>query len=267
MNTFWSQSYASWNPLATSTQDNIVINGFSLQSQYIKTSTIQESNAISLTSFDFPKNNGKGLLWYFKRWKEITLMTTVKWESVTDFNSRLDELRKNLFQEQVNLDVKTDGVIRRIKVNCTGAPKNIEHYNNTFLKMEISLTTLEPFFYELSNQTNSFLNKTTSFADAITNQGSAESDIRAYFLFNAWTAWVTTVTLAMGNNTITINESITAGDSLYINGETKEVQLNWSDIDYTWQFPFLSINTNYPNFTIDWTFDVDINILNKKNYV
>lgn len=267
MNTFWSQSYASWNPLTISVQDDIVINGFSLQNQYIKTSAINETNQISLTSFDFPKNNGRGLLWYFKRWKEIILKTTIIWSSITDFNTRLDELRKNIFQEEVNLDIKTDWVIRRIKVNCTGAPKIIEHYNNTFLTMEINFTTLEPFFYELSNQTSSFLNKTVWFTDAITNKWSAESDIRAYFLFNVWTSWVTTVTLTMWDNTITINEAITAGDSLLINGETKEVQLNWVDIDYTWQFPFLSINTNYPIFTIDWTFDVDINILNKKNYV
>ena len=182
MNLYASQTYASWDLLENSNQDNIVLNGFSLQNEFITTSFFWENNLIDSTSFDYPKSNWRWLLWYYLRWKNLNLRIKIKWDSVEDFQTRLDNFRKIFFQEEINLDVRVNWIIRRIKVNWKSAPKNLEHYNITFLNIEVSLEVLEPFFYELSNQSNSFLNKTETFDEYIINKWSAVSDLRIFIM-------------------------------------------------------------------------------------
>jgi len=267
MNTYNSQTYATWDPLVTAVQDNIVVNGFSLQNEYICTSLINEWNIIDFTHFDYPKTNWRGLLWYFNRGKKITLKTIIKWSSSSDFQARLDDLRKNIFKSEVNLDIKVDWVIRRIKVNCLSAPKIVNYFNITFLEVNIVFETLEPFFYELSNQTSTYLSKTTSFDEYIVNEWTTVSDPRIYFNFKTWISWTTSVALTIWDNTITINETISDNDALVVNGLEKTVKLNDVDVDYDWVFPFLNTDWNALNFVINWTFEVDINVINKINYV
>lgn len=267
MDTFNSRSYNSWAALSTVAQDNIVVNWFSLQNEYICTSIIDEWNIVDFTHFNYPKNNWRWLLGYFQRWKNINLSITVKWDSISDFQTRLDNLRKNIFKSEVNLDLKIDWVIRRIKVNCINAPKNLNHYNITFLQVDINFETLEPFFYELSNQTSTYLSKITSFDEYIVNEWTTVSEPRIYFNFKTWISWTTSVTLTIWDSTISIWETISDNDALVINWEEKTVKLNDIDIDYNWVFPILDINWNSLSFVINWTFEVDINVINKINYV
>lgn len=267
MFTYGQTLYASWSPLVAASQDDIVINGFWLQNEYICTSYNFEWNIMDFTHFKYPKNNWRGLLWYFNRWKKINFKIHLRWDNVSDFQSRLDNLRKYLFQPEVNLDIKIDWKVRRIKANCISAPKKINHYNITFLPIDIQLETLEPFFYELSNQTSSFLWKTSSFDEYIYNNWTAVSDPRIYFAFKTWISWTDNISINIWDRTIIINQSISDNDVLVVDCEKKTVKLNDVKVDYDGLFPELNIDWNAISFTINWTFDVDINVLNKVNYV
>lgn len=267
MNTLNSQVFAGWNPLITAEQDNIVVNGFSLQNEFICTSLLNEWNIIDFTHFDYPKNNWRGLLWYFNRGKKISLNIFLKWDSISDFQTRLDNLRKNIFKKEINLDIKVDWVIRRIKVNCLSAPKNLRNYNITFLELDLEFETLEPFFYELSNQTSTYLSKTTSFDEYIVNEWTTVSEPRIYLNFSTWISWTNSISITIWDNTISLSETINNNDALVINWQDKTVKINNIDVDYDWVFPFLDTDWNAINFTINWTFSVDINIINKINYV
>ena len=267
METFNSESYASWDALISASQDNIVVNGFSLQNENIITSFISEWNVVDLTSFDFPKSNWKWLLWYYLRGKNITLKTTVRWSSISDFQNRLDDLRKNLFKSEVNLDIKVDWVVRRIKVNCVAAPKILNNYNITFIQLDITFKTLEPYFYELSNQTSTYLSKTASFNEYIVNEWTILSEPRIYLNFKTWISWTNNISITIWDYTIIVSETIVNNDALVINCEDKTVKINDIWVDYNWLFPFLDTDWNSLNFTINGTFEVDINIINKINYI
>lgn len=266
-NSYASKSFWSWTTLSTASQEDIAINGFWLQNSNIITSFISEDNIIDFENFNFPKSNGRGFLWYYKRWKNITLNTTIKASSKEEFQDLLDELRKQIFKSESLLDIRVNWVIRRIKVNCVSSPKILNHYNITFLKLSINFETLEPFFYELSLQTNTFLNKTANFNEEITNQWTDEVFPTTYFQFKTWLSWVNSVQLKINDSTITVNETINDNDILIIDWEDKTVKLNWVDVDYNWVFPFLWITQNILTFTIAGTWSADINVLNKIIYV
>lgn len=267
MFTFNTETYTSWNPLSIWEQDDIAINGFWLQNEYIITSFLWEQNNIDFTNFDLPKTNGRGLLWYYERGKKIDLKIIVKWVDKYDFQDRLDELRKNLFIPESRLDVKYNWTIRRIKVNCLSAPKNIEHYNNTFLQLDLSFETLEPFFYDINYQTSSFLNRTANFNEEITNLWTAISETKIFLAFKTWISWVNNIIITFWDKVMTLNETITDNDVIIINWEDKTVQINWIDVDYNWVFTPLEINSNIINFTINGVYNCDINVLNKVNYI
>ena len=266
-NAYATQSFWGWSPLLTAAQDDIAINWFWLQNENITSVFQSENNIIDFEKYNFPKSNGRGFLWYYKRWKKILLKCTISWSDPVDFQSRLDEFRKQIFTQQSFLDIRVNWTIRRIKVNCISAPKILNHYNITFLNIDVTFETLDAFFYELSLQTSSFLNKTSSFNEEITNQWSDEVFPQVYFQFKTWLSWVNTVWLQINDSLITINESISDNDILIIDWENKTVTINWVNKDYTWIFPILWNSQNIINFTINWTFEVDINVLNKIVYV
>jgi len=260
-----SEVFWWWPALTTTIQEDIVYNGFWLQNNYIVTSTNNENNLIDFESFDNPFNNWRGFLSYFQRGKTISFNVTIKWDNQEDFNNRLDELRKALFQSNKNLDVKVNWEVRRIKASCISNPKNFNHFNINFLKTTIEFETLEPFFYELGYQSTNFQNKTTSFIEEISNEWSAEADLLFHFIFK--TANVSEVEVSLWENTITINETIVDWDVLVIDWENKTVKLNNIEVDYLWSFPVLWVNINLINFDITGTFDADISCLNRIFYV
>lgn len=267
MKKYWSESYASWNALLSSIQDDIVYNNFWLQNSKYIISAINEDNNIDFDSFEFPLTNWRWFLWYFQRWKKISFDLLIKWSTNEELNNNIDELRKAIFQPNKNLDIKTNWVVRRIKATCLSNPKSINHYNITFLKTKLDFETLEPFFYKLNYQTNSFLDKTENFTEEITNQWTSEALPIFFITFKNSIVWTNSIEVEIWENSIIINQTINTWDTLIINWETKEVKYNWTIIDYDWVFPYLWVNWNSINFIINWTFTIDIILLNKIYYV
>jgi hypothetical protein len=95
----------------------------------------------------------------------------------------LDSFRKACFTKNATLDWKRDGVIRRIKVNCTSNPQVFEHYNVNFARFNVTFTSFDPFWYKIDYQSTSISGKSATFQEEITNQGTAQSDVKAYILF------------------------------------------------------------------------------------
>lgn len=268
------QSYSSWaygsgQALAILSQDDIAINGFWIQNEYIRTFDFDDSNDLDIKTYDFPRRDWRGLLWYYKRGRNIKFWIYIKGDDAEDFQNRLDELRKNLFKEDVYLEKKVNWIIRRIKVQCTSNPLSFKHYNSNFLKTEINLLALEPFWYEIWYESHEFIWKTASFSSTIENGGTDVTDPIITILFKTWLSGVTSVAFSIWDNEISLTENIIDSDVLQINCETKEVLLNWISQDYDEGavFPEMGLDTNIIDFTIPWTWTADIIIINKKNYV
>jgi len=261
-----STTLASWSVPATASLDDVVINNLWLQNAYISVANIQDDTITEVSSFDNPQIDGRGFLSNFKRGREISMQVTIKGDSEADFLSRLDWFRKEIYKEESTLSwMRADWEYRKIKVNCTSNPKIFNHYNLTFLTMDLTFESLEPFWYKDSYQSANITWKTTNFSEEITNEGIARTDPNIYMIFN--TATVTAFNIELWDNTITITETITDWDIIYINWEEKTVELNGTEIDYSWTFPEMTIGSNFFNYTITGTFNLDTIILNRKNYV
>lgn len=269
MLSYGTWSYASGSALAILSQDDIAINGYWIQNEYIRTFDFDDGNDLDIKTYDLPRRDWRGLLWYYKRGRNIKFWIYIKGDDAEDFQTRLDELRKNLFQEEVYLDKRVNGVIRRIKVECVSNPLNFKHYNSTFLRTEINLIAVEPFWYEIGYEAHEFTSKTASFTSTIENGGTDVADPIVTILFKTGLSGVTSSAFAIWDNEVTLTASISDNDVLEFNSETKEVLLNGVSQDYDEGsvFPEMGLDTNIVEFTINWTWTADIVILNKKNYV
>lgn len=217
-----------------------------------------------LNKFPIPQNNGRGFLSYFKRWRNIGLSLTVKWATQNEFIANMDRLRAECFKPENTLYYKKDKR-RQIKVTCTSFPKNYEHFNITFMKVDINFEALEPFWYEDTKQSTSIPTRTASYIEEITNQGTDVSQPIIYLVMESWS--ITATELEVWENTLIINNTLISWDVLIINSEDLTITLNWVLIDYDWTFPEMKKGANFFNFTFVWTFEIKTLILNKINYV
>ena len=249
-----------------SVQDDVSYGGFGLKGEKIYVSRYREDNILDFDNFANPLANGRGFIGYYKRGKRIGFDITIKGDDVADFQNNLDNLRRVLFQPQGNLDIRINGVIRRIKAVCISNPKAFEHYNIDFIKTTVEFETLEPFFYEVGYQSTAFLDKTADFFEEVDNQGSDIVFPLVVYIFKTGTA-LTGVSFERGDEKIIINETFTSDDVLIINGEAKTVTLNGVEIDYDGVFPYLGISTNFMDFEFTGTVSADITILNRIVYV
>jgi len=259
--TLWSGSV----PTAASL-DDVSINNFWLQNEYIITSNIEDDTITDVSSYNNPQIHGRWFLSNFKRWRNISMQVTIKWDSQLDFLERLDNFRKEIYTEESELSwLRQDGEYRKIKVNCTSNPKIFNSYNLTFLTLDLTFESLEPFWYKESYQSKNITWKTASFTEEITNEWKAVSDVQFYVIVNSWS--LTETSIAIWDTEITITDTISAWDILYINWEEKTVDINGTEIDYSWVFPTMSSSTNFFDYILTWTFEIDTIILNRKNYV
>ena len=255
----------SWGIPWTASQGVLTLNWLDISSGDIITSNIQDSPEVDLTWYNNPQNHWMGLLSYFKRARTISMTVFVKWSNETNFLKNLDSFRKACFTKNATLDWKRDGVIRRIKVNCTSNPQVFEHYNVNFARFNITFTSFDPFWYKIDYQSTSISGKSATFQEEITNQGTAQSDVKAYILF--WSTNTTEVKLKINEDEITVTHSFSDNDILLIDWENKRVYVWETSVDYSGIFPYMWNWSNFFTFTIDGTFTCDALVINRKNYV
>lgn len=192
-------------PPTTLTQDPIVFDGYSLQSSTIVTSEIDydDQKNIELNTFKFPRINGGGVLSKPYRGRTITLkgvITVASGGDASDFNDLLDEIRSAMRTTEGNLDIYVNTEIRRIKATMTSFVPNRKHYNTTFCDFVMTFQTVEPFFYAINNQSQTYTSETADFTESFVHEGNADASPSIYFIFGAGTtATALSFTDAQGN--------------------------------------------------------------------
>jgi hypothetical protein len=257
-----------WN--ANFPQDSIVYNGYWLQNANIIVSNLSYDNWHSINSetFNNPLTDLGWELNYFFRDKTITLNWFMKSDTAENLNISIDTLKKVLWENNKDLDIKVNWTIRRAKASCINIDSLFErqNYNITFIWFSITFRVVSEFFKELQRQTQSLLWQTATFTEEITNRWTVRTNPVFSILLNSVTS-VTSISIAMWSNTITMLDTYSASDVIQIDCQNKTVKINSVEVDYTWTFPVLEVWVNSYTFTINWTKNFDLNLSYFNNYL
>lgn len=239
-------------------QDTIVFNSYGLQNTMIVTTNMIDSiPERSLDIVDRPRAHGQILLNDWWRTKDITLTGYIRATSVTELAAEVDQFKYKMSDREGNLDIKIDGVVRRYV--ATLANKDIfddrKGYHVTFMPWKLVFRCLTPFAVLPNYISDDFLNETDlSLNEQIENEGTTVAQPVLIFNFSAANA---VTALSWTNNTnneaISITTSISAGDYIRIDGETKQVTKNGTVIDYSGIFPLLDVGINSFSLNITGT--------------
>lgn len=253
-----------WTPPILNQEDR-ALNGFWIMNSKIYVREHEDQPILDLDSFNIPRRNWGWFLWHYNRWRNIKLTIAIKWDDQADFYTEYQTLMTYLNIQNVKLDVKVLWEFRRIVCNLVWLPIKKNHYNINFIDLEINFKSLEPFWYLVDRQTDSFLSKTSDLNVSITNNWSVVSDAKIYLTFNS-ASWVSSIQITNWTQTITLSESITTSDVIIIDWELKKVTKNWNNIDFTWTFLDFQPGSNPFLTTLNWTYNVDYTVLHKVNY-
>lgn len=255
-----------WENLSKFSSENISINWFWLDNENICVSKLDDSPNLNFRNFDLPRIDWRWFLGHYTRWRKISLDFTVKGETEEIFLEKLNALKQEILKPQSTLAWKRWENFLEIDISPVSVPNVFNNYNITFLKFSVQFETLKPFWQERWYFTNTFLNRTESFTVDITNNWNENSDPVIIFAFKTGISWTDVISVTGNWKEINILETISDNDILEINSETKQVLLNWSEIDFNWSFLQLEPWGNILQFWINWTFDCDINLIHKNNF-
>jgi len=260
----WTQDF-----LLTTLFDDIIFNWLWLQNQSIVTSFKDDDNLpdIDLSKFQNPVIDWG---WVLKRRyteKKIKLKWFLKWDTAEELNNLIDVFKLKTSIVEWYLDIKVNWYYRRTK--ATVISNNIlarEHYNITVVPFEITFATLEPFFYNKTDETVTSTGITGDTSVEFAYTWTAPSQPRVYLVFDT-TAWTDTMTFKLNDRQLTVNQAMVDWDILLYDSLTKSVYVNGIEVDYTGSFPQIVYWDNLFEFEINGTPLLDITILYATNYI
>ncbi len=179
-------------------------------------------------------------------------------------------MKQALFVEQQELRInKSNGDQMWTTATCTWLKFDRQAYHISFVPFTVEFTTLSPFFFGTTLETTEFLSKSASFTEAVANlSGNYKSLPQVLISFGTGLVWVTTVSVVIGDKTITVTDTFVDSDAILIDCSARDVYINsigWAE--FTGDFGELEIGETPIEVTINWTRDADIYFLWYPTYV
>lgn len=243
-----------------SDQDNIVFNGYSLQSSDVVSEELIQDNTPSrdyLTQ-SIPRDDGQFSIGDFWRNKTIRISGVLRKSTNALLEAEIDEMKRKLAVREGNLDIKIAGVIRRYVATLVSGENMFARrrgYHITFAPFDVEFKTIRPFG-TLKNYTSRSLFTQTSLDldEQINNSGNIRT--KPILILNFSAANSITVIKFENNTTgeeISITENISAGDYVKFDSESKEVTVNGVAVDYSGSFPEVETGANLITITLTGT--------------
>jgi hypothetical protein len=242
---------------------------YSLQSANIITTWINYDDAwtIEHQSVKKPRIDGWIFLWKYFRKKEIIVRWYMTHDTASDLNDLIDTFKKNLWVAEQFLDITVNSVVRRTVATATSINFWRKNYHLTFIPFEVTFTTVVPFFFLTSDNTDSKSAQSSSpVSMTVVNEWTAFAEPVVTVTFDTWTTALT-VTMTIDWISVSASDTYSATDVLVFNWRTKQVTLNWTEIEYSWTFPDLATGTNNIEFTVSWTFLADFDVVHITRFI
>ena len=251
-------------------QDDIVYNWLGLfNSNYrINRHNFYDGHRVENNTYYNPLIDLGGQFSYFLREKIFFIEWSIKTETNEELLTEIDRLKRTLAQPEKDLDYKYNWTIRRAKASCVNLDRlfRYEHYNITWLPFRIEFNILSQFSQELLRETQTLTWLTADLTEEVVNRWTFKTDPTLVLTFTSATT-VDEITFTVGNNTITVEETISASDVVEINGADKEVKINSTAVDFSGTFPVLEVWANSYTITVNWTKNYSSTISFFKNFI
>ena len=196
-------------------------------------------------------------------YSEILSSYTWAWAKYVALDEIIDQFKLRLSFPNRKLKWRVDWEMREINATCT----DIRFWTKERIYIPFTATfESQDAFWKKTKQSSYLIENTSdnTRTEDITNELK-----QANPLFILWiTSWsINWLSITSNNIWITINDTINAGDVLYIDWRKQEVSINWTDIDYDGVFPRFENGSNNVEFNITWTYTADISIVWDNNLV
>jgi hypothetical protein len=266
----WQFPIAYTIPFVVDLSGSFVFNWLDLSDCWelaIDTSNYDDINQIDLDTYQSPRIDWGGVLWYYVRGKNINIKMVIKKNTEAELNDMIDYLKLKLFKKEWLLKIMINGTYRQVKANLVSLDFNRDFESKTILSnVNLSFKCMENFADENATYwTETGVNTPTLALDI--NNTWMRTDYQLYMIFWSWITNTDTITIEKDWYTMTISQTITDWWILIIDWINKQVLYNWNAIDYDWPFVQLENWSNPILITINGTYTADITYLYFVNYL
>lgn len=204
--------------------------------------------------------------------KKVAIKGVLSYSTLAATEEALSEFKRKMVEIEKNLDIIVNGERRRYVATVQNTDTMIQRGRTdiTRIPFDLQFVCKTPFGLDTEYQIQTEYGY-TALINPSTVDNVGEATARPIYIFSI--AAATGITgLEIENETteetITIDESVVAGDVLRIDVEEMTVTLNGDNINYTGVFPFLATGNNslvirWTGTSVEYTFDIKY----KKTYL
>lgn len=208
---------------------------------------------IDFDTYDTPLEDGGGVLGKYYRKKQIQLILSVKASTPESFNDLIDEIKYQTSKTEWKLRIIINWIVRERTATCTSLKFNRKNYNVTRVgNVVLTFTCVNPHSQLEDPESANFITQTWSFQSSVIYQWRAETFPKLFVTMDSGSS--TWMRFELNWYVIEINTSLTAGDVIIFDGETKSVTVNDVEVVYSWPFTPLNYGENIYSIHNDWTY-------------
>ncbi len=206
---------------------------------------------------------------YLLQKKTITVNGRIRAKDSKELHRIKDAMKRSFYVPNQRLERKrSDGKAMYTLAHLTGLQFesgreiiNYQPYVATFL-------TLEPFWYGKKKHEEVFLGQGQEVQGTLVYDEGSYECLPLIYIDVKKASDTNTVSITIGGQTITLNEPIQSGDTIIIDGKTRDVSLNGNGgRDYVGTFPTLRLGENPFSLTANGTRTADIYMQWEDTYV
>lgn len=261
---FWKSPF--WQTgIFTTSAENISFNWYGLFNSKVLTLFVSRNYwSINYNKSARPWDDGDIFLSSYNSWVTFEVDFVIKGASDYEVDQKLDELTTELSFKEGIFKFLSSWIFREIKATMTNI--SIKERTQVYILWTITFNSCEPYWYNSIEEQTNIKNQTTSPFIIQVNNNSLKTYPKIYISFNS-ASWVNNISIDYNDRNITFAWNIATNDILVIDTLNKEVLLNNVLQDYSWTFQYLEKWVNSLLFTINWTFNANVNILHRLNYL
>lgn len=192
---------------------------------------------VAFETYDYPRADWWNALSKYYRKKTITITLSMVAPTRDWLEILIDDLKFNTSKTQWYLDIIIAWVVRRRTATLTSLQFWRQSFNvNRVWNVVLTFECVNPLSYSLSNITKTFKEISGDYALEIVYEWKVIVYPTIYLIIRSQTN-LNTFNIDVNWYLFSINHEINDWEFLVIDGETKLVKLNWTNLVYEWPFP------------------------------